>query len=129
MAPPWIWRSLKGRAAIAFEVRDRLQQYLDDYATGIRVSTINIDESKPPAQVQGAFDDVIKAREDEERVKNEAQSYANGIVPEARGRAQQMEVNAYRDQVIARADLASPALWAADRVSKGARGHTGASLH
>ena len=95
----------EGRAAIAFDVRDRLQQYLDDYTTGIRVSTINIDESKPPAQVQGAFDDVIKAREDEERVKNEAQSYANGIVPEARGRAQRMmeESNAYRDQVIARA--------------------------
>jgi membrane protease subunit HflK len=87
-------------------VRDRLQQYLNDYTTGIQVSKINIDESKPPAQVQGAFDDVIKAREDEERVKNEAQSYANGIVPEARGGAQRMleESNAYRDQVIARAD-------------------------
>lgn len=96
----------EGRAAIAFEVRDRLQQYLNDYTTGIQVSKINIDESKPPAQVQGAFDDVIKAREDEERVKNEAQSYANGIVPEARGRAQRMleESNAYRDQVIAKAD-------------------------
>jgi membrane protease subunit HflK len=95
----------EGRAAIGFDVRARLQQYLDDYTTGIRVSTINIDESKPPAQVQGAFDDVIKAREDEERVKNEAQSYANGIVPEARGRAQRVmeESNAYRDQVIARA--------------------------
>ena len=96
----------EGRAAIGFEVRDRLQQYLNDYTTGIQVSKINIDESKPPAQVQGAFDDVIKAREDEQRVKNEAQSYANGIVPEARGGAQRMleESNAYRDQVIARAD-------------------------
>ncbi len=96
----------EGRAAIGFDVRDRLQQYLNDYATGILVSKINIDESKPPAQVQGAFDDVIKAREDEERVKNEAQSYANGIVPEARGGAQRVleESNAYRDQVIARAD-------------------------
>ena len=96
----------EGRAAIGFEVRDRLQQYLNDYTTGIQVSKINIDESKPPAQVQGAFDDVIKAREDEERVKNEAQSYANGIVPEARGRAQRVleESNAYRDRVIAMAD-------------------------
>ena len=96
----------EGRAAIGFDVRDKLQQYLDDYTTGIQLSKINIDESKPPAQVQGAFDDVIKAREDEERVKNEAQSYANGIVPEARGKAQRMmeESNAYRDQVIARAD-------------------------
>ena len=96
----------EGRAALAFEVRDKLQQYLNDYTTGILVSKVNIDESKPPAQVQGAFDDVIKDREDEERVKNEAQSYANGIVPEARGRAQRVleESNAYRDQVIARAD-------------------------
>ena len=95
----------EGRAAIGFEVRDRLQQYLRDYTTGIQVSKINIDESKPPSQVQGAFDDVIKAREDEERVKNEAQSYANGIVPEARGAAQRVleESNAYRDQVIAQA--------------------------
>ena len=95
----------EGRAAIGFEVRDRLQQYLNDYTTGIQVSKINIDESKPPAQVQGAFDDVIKAREDEERVKNEAESYANGIVPEARGRAQRIaaEAEAYRQQVIAKA--------------------------
>ncbi|MEE4203148.1 MAG: FtsH protease activity modulator HflK [Halieaceae bacterium] len=95
----------EGRAIIASEVRDRLQGYLDSYTTGIRIAKINIDESKPPAQVQGAFDDVIKAREDEERVKNEAQSYANGIVPEARGRAQRMleESNAYREQVVATA--------------------------
>jgi len=96
----------EGRAVLAMEVRERLQAYVDNYGTGIRVFKINIDESKPPAQVQGAFDDVIKAREDEERVKNEAQSYANGIVPEARGRAQRMmeEANAYREQVVANAE-------------------------
>jgi len=96
----------EGRAALAIDVRERLQGYLDMYDTGIRVNKINIDESKPPAQVQGAFDDVIKAREDEERVKNEAQSYANGIVPEARGRAQRAleEANAYRQQVTAQAE-------------------------
>ena len=96
----------EGRAALAIDVRERLQGYLDMYDTGIRVNKINIDESKPPAQVQGAFDDVIKAREDEERVKNEAQSYANGIVPEARGRAQRVleEANAYRQQVTAQAE-------------------------
>ncbi|MBT4854458.1 MAG: FtsH protease activity modulator HflK [Halieaceae bacterium] len=96
----------EGRAAIAGDVRNRLQIYLDTYGTGIRVSKINIDEGKPPAQVQGAFDDVIKAREDEERVKNEAQSYANGIVPEARGRAQRVfeEASAYQQQVMAQAE-------------------------
>jgi len=95
-----------GRAQIADEVNTRLQQYLDLYKTGIRVSKVTVDESKPPSQVQEAFDDVIKAREDEERVKNEAQAYANGIVPEARGAAQRVleEALAYKEQVIANAE-------------------------
>jgi len=94
-----------GRARIAVDVNSRLQDYLDLYETGIRVSKVNVDESKPPTQVQGAFDDVIKAREDEERVKNEAQAYANGIVPEARGAAKRQleEANAYKAEVIANA--------------------------
>ncbi len=56
--------------------------------------------------MQSAFDDVIKAREDEERVKSEAQAYANGVVPEARGGAQRVleEAKAYREQVIAKAE-------------------------
>ena len=96
----------EGRSQIAQEVRERLQGYLTDYTTSIRVSTVNVDDSKPPTQVQAAFDDVIKAREDEERVKNEAQAYANGIVPEARGQAQRQieEASAYREQVIANAE-------------------------
>jgi membrane protease subunit HflK len=96
----------EGRTRIATEVDERLQNYLTNYTTGIRLSAVNVDDSKPPAQVQAAFDDVIKAREDEERVKNEAQSYANGIVPEARGQAQRQleEASAYNEQVIANAD-------------------------
>ena len=95
----------EGRAEIAVKVRERLQQYLVAYTTGINVQKVNIDDASPPSQVQEAFDDVIKAREDEERVKNEAESYANGIVPEARGRAQRIkeEAEAYRQQVIAKA--------------------------
>ncbi len=95
----------EGRARVATEMQERLQAYTTAYGTGIRISTVNVDESKPPTQVQGAFDDVIKAREDEERVKSEAQSYANGIVPEARGRAQRQieEASAYREQVVASA--------------------------
>jgi membrane protease subunit HflK len=96
----------EGRSRIALEVEDRLQNYLTNYTTGIQVSKVNVDDSKPPSQVQAAFDDVIKAREDEERVKNEAQSYANGIVPEARGRAQRAieEASAYREEVLANAE-------------------------
>jgi len=95
----------EGRAQIGVDVQQRLQEYLDMYQTGILVSKVTVDESKPPAQVQSAFDDVIKAREDEERVQNEAQAYANAVVPEARGGAQRQieEANAYKEQVIANA--------------------------
>jgi membrane protease subunit HflK len=95
-----------GRAQMASDVQKRLQEYLDLYQTGILVSKVTVDESKPPSQVQSAFDDVIKAREDEERVQNEAQAYANSVVPEARGGAQRQieEANAYKEQVIANAE-------------------------
>ncbi len=96
----------EGRAQIAVDVELRLQEYINLYETGILVSKVTIDESKPPTQVQAAFDDVIKAREDEERLQNEAQAYANGIVPEARGGAQRQieEASAYKEQVIANAE-------------------------
>ena len=95
-----------GRTQMAIDVQARLQNLLDNYQTGIQVSKVNIDDAKPPAEVQEAFDDVIKAREDEERLKNEAQAYANGIIPEARGMAQRQieEANAYKEQVIAEAE-------------------------
>ncbi len=94
-----------GRTQLAIDVNTRLQSYLDYYQTGILISKVNIDDAKPPAEVLEAFDDVIKAREDEERLKNEAQAYANGIVPEARGQAQRQieEANAYKEQVVAEA--------------------------
>ena len=96
----------EGRAQIAIDVQQRLQEYIDMYETGILISQVTVDESKPPSQVQAAFDDVIKAREDEERVKNEAQAYANGSVPEARGAAQRQieEASAYKEEVIANAE-------------------------
>lgn len=96
----------EGRSRIAVEVEERLQSYLDSYTTGINVQKVNIEETNPPKEVQWAFDDVIKAREDEERYKNEAQAYANDVIPRARGRAQRMveEASGYRDQVIARAE-------------------------
>jgi membrane protease subunit HflK len=94
-----------GREAIAVEVHQRLQEYLDVYKTGLTVDKLNIEDAHPPKDVKAAFDDVIKAREDEERVKNEAEAYANQIVPEARGEAQRMieEANAYKAEVVERA--------------------------
>lgn len=94
-----------GREAIAVEVHQRLQEYLNAYKTGLTVDKLNIEDAHPPKDVKAAFDDVIKAREDEERVKNEAEAYANQIVPEARGEAQRMieEANAYKAEVVERA--------------------------
>ncbi|WP_339645340.1 FtsH protease activity modulator HflK [uncultured Porticoccus sp.] len=95
-----------GREKVGDDVKIRLQQYLDSYDAGILVRKINIQEAKPPAEVKAAYDDVIKAREDQERLVNEAQSYANGIIPEARGKAQRMieEALAYREQVVAESE-------------------------
>lgn len=96
----------EGRAQVAFDVRERLQTYLDAYQTGIDIGAINIEEASPPKEVQSAFDDVIRAREDEERLKSEAQAYANGIIPVARGSAQRMieEAQGYKAEVVASAE-------------------------
>jgi len=95
----------EGRAALGEEVRERTQRYMDVYGTGIQVTTINIDETAPPDAVRAAFDDVIRAREDEVRVRNEADAYANQVVPEARGEAQRYleEAEGYKQRVIAQA--------------------------
>ena len=96
----------EGREQMGVETTERLQRYLDTYNTGITVVQVNIESAQAPAEVQDAFDDVIRAREDEVRERNQAESYANGVIPEARGRAQRLleEANGYRDEVIARAD-------------------------
>jgi membrane protease subunit HflK len=96
----------EGRAAIAAEVAERLQTYLNNYGTGIRLSKVNIDQSVPPKQVVDSFNDVQRAKEDEARVINEAKAYSEGVIPEARGDAQKQiqQATAYRDQVIARAE-------------------------
>ncbi|MGD9983921.1 MAG: FtsH protease activity modulator HflK [Porticoccaceae bacterium] len=94
-----------GRGDLSIAVAKRLQSYLDQYGTGIRVVKVNIREAKPPAAVRAAYDNVVKAREYREQVINEAQSYANGVVPEARGRAQRAlaEASAYREKIAAEA--------------------------
>lgn len=94
-----------GREQIGVEVERRLQEYLDNYGSGIQVVKINIQEAKPPTEVKEAYDDVIKAREDQERLINEAQAYSNGIIPESRGKAQRLieEANGYKAKVIVEA--------------------------
>ena len=94
-----------GREAAAEQVKIRLQSYLDRYQTGIQLTNVNIKDARPPSQVKAAFDDVQAARQDKDRLISEAESYANGIVPEARGQAQRQleEANAYKEQVVAKA--------------------------
>jgi len=95
-----------GREAIAAEVQERLQTYLNNYGTGIFIRKVNIDRSAPPSQVEDAFNDVQKAKEDRQRFINQATAYLEQVVPEARGRAQRQieQANAYRDQVIAQSE-------------------------
>ena len=92
-----------GRAEIAQETLLLLQNILDRYSTGINVKAVEMQNAQPPAEVKGAFDDAVKAREDEEKFKNEAQAYANDIIPRARGKAARIvqESRAYRATVVA----------------------------
>ena len=95
-----------GREQMAQATAEKLQALLDMYGSGINVVKINIEESRPPTEVKAAYDDVIKAREDLERLVNEAQAYSNGIIPEARGQAQRVreEAEAYRSQVVSKSE-------------------------
>ena len=95
-----------GRTLLASSVRTRLQSYMTSYNTGIEVDKVNIKEAAAPQQVKAAFDDVQSAKLDKERYVNEAEAYANTIVPEARGNAQRMleEANAYKEQVVAQSE-------------------------
>ncbi|WP_205341067.1 FtsH protease activity modulator HflK [Denitrificimonas caeni] len=96
----------EGREVLAVDVKERLQRFLDTYRTGITVTQVNVQNAQAPREVQESFDDVIRAREDEQREKNQAETYANGVVPEARGQAQRLreEANGYRDETVSRAE-------------------------
>lgn len=96
----------EGRSAVASEVSTLVQDILDAYGAGLHVETVNMQRAQPPAPVQSAFDDAVKAREDEQRTKNEARAYAADILPKARGEANAIreEALAYRERVVAAAD-------------------------
>jgi len=94
-----------GRSEIAQETKMLLQDILDRYDTGINIKAVEMQNAQPPAEVKAAFDDAVKAREDEERFKNEAQAYQNDIIPRARGAAARLEQEAaaYEASVVAAA--------------------------
>jgi membrane protease subunit HflK len=96
----------EGRGAISDQIRAKMQELMNQYRTGLEVVGVNITAAKPPDQVKSAFDDAIKAREDNERMKNEAQAYANEVVPKARGAAARVveDSRAYRAKVVAESE-------------------------
>ncbi|POR57026.1 FtsH protease activity modulator HflK [Bosea psychrotolerans] len=93
------------RGAIETEVRHLMQQTLDSYKAGVQIRLVQMQKVDPPQQVIDSFRDVQAARADQERLRNEAQTYANRVVPEARGRSAQLiqSAEAYKDQTVAEA--------------------------
>jgi membrane protease subunit HflK len=97
---------LEGRAEIAVRTQELIQEALDEYETGLVVTKVNLQDTNFPGQVEAAVQDAIKAREDKERLAFEAQTYANDIVPKARGEAAKrlQDAEAYKARVVADAE-------------------------
>ncbi|MCP1334979.1 FtsH protease activity modulator HflK [Futiania mangrovi] len=93
----------EARQEVEQAVREGAQRTLDDYGAGIEVAQIQLLKVDPPAQVIDAFRDVEAARQDQQRLRNEAEAYANRVIPEARGQSEQIRQGAegYREQVVA----------------------------
>jgi membrane protease subunit HflK len=96
----------EGRVNVADSIKEKAQALLNFYKTGLIITTVNMQDAQPPEQVQEAFSDAVKAREDKQRLINEAQTYANDILPKSRGKAARMleESKAYRSRVIAKSE-------------------------
>jgi len=93
------------REPIQDEVRDLMQRILDSYNAGVTVTRVQMQKADPPAQVIEAYRDVQAARTDQDRMRNEAEAYANKVVPEARGQAARIvqQAEGYKQQVVAEA--------------------------
>jgi len=93
------------RAVVDSETESLLQVILDRYEAGIQIESIEIQDAKPPLQVREAFDDVVKADQDREKLKNQAEAYSKQIIPNARGEAARVlqEAEAYKAKIVAEA--------------------------
>ena len=92
----------EARQDIEQQTKQLLQTMLDEYQSGIEISQVQLQKVDPPAPVVDAFNDVQRARQDRERLRNEAEAYRNDIIPRARGEAEQLiqQASAYREQVV-----------------------------
>ncbi|MGZ4989955.1 MAG: FtsH protease activity modulator HflK [Methylobacter sp.] len=96
----------EGRSEVVSEIKKEIQDVMDSYKSGIQITSVNLQDAQPPEQVQNAFEDAIKSREDQQRLINEAEAYSNDVVPKARGAAARkiQEAEGYKEQVIAQAE-------------------------
>ena len=96
----------QGRSEVVTLIKKEIQLNMDIYKSGVQVTSVNLQDAQPPEQVQNAFEDAIKAREDQQRLINEAEAYSNDVVPKARGGAARklQEAEGYKEQVIAQAE-------------------------
>ncbi len=96
----------EGRMEIADSIKEHSQELLNFYQTGLYITTVNMQDAQPPEQVQASFSDAVKAREDKQRLINEAQTYANDILPKSRGRAARLleEAKAYKSKVVSKSE-------------------------
>jgi membrane protease subunit HflK len=94
-----------GREKVQIGTREFLQRLLDAYHTGLRVTEVRLQVVDPPEQVKDAFHEVVRAREDRERLINQAEGYREDLIPKARGQAQQMirAAEAYKEERILKA--------------------------
>ena len=96
----------EGREKIGVDLANSIQKILDSYKSGIYVTSVTVQNVQPPEQVQAAFDDAVKAGQDQERLKSEGQAYANDIIPRAKGTAARLiqEAEGYKARVVATAE-------------------------
>jgi membrane protease subunit HflK len=96
----------EGREKIGIDLANSIQKILDSYKAGIYVTSVTVQNVQPPEQVQAAFDDAVKAGQDQERLKSEGEAYANDIIPRAKGTAARLiqEAEGYKARVVATAE-------------------------
>ena len=96
----------EGREKIAIDLSMSIQKILDGYKVGMFITSVTVQNVQPPEQVQAAFDDAVKAGQDQERLKSEGEAYANDILPRSKGTAARLiqEAEGYRARVSAMAE-------------------------
>ncbi len=96
----------EGRTEVVSDIKGSIQEIMDGYKAGVLVTSVNLQDAQPPEEVQAAFEDAIKAREDKQRFINEAKAYRNEVLPKARGAGARrvQDAEAYKARVVSRSE-------------------------